>query len=308
MIIFFIKIIIYEGLMSRIIMIILFLSNIYADSINLDQILTQKGSLRLDTSIFYANIQRQNNITAPVIIGSGIGASPIFSIPAILNTEQANQDYLNFALNLRYGLTEDIQVFAMPSFYYQHMTIKNTDFSSHNDYDFNSFNMGVLYQAKKEGRYPALLIGAIPIVINKSAFSQNQTNDIDYFKSYSFFATSFYTTDPLIFLIQGGFSFSLDRKINDYHISVGNTFSLSPMVYFSVNPYASLNFGIRYEYKMQDKINNEIVSQTGSSIAYLFGVSYEINPSLIVNIDINALNTNVYSSNGINMLFSYRIR
>lgn len=293
------------------ILFLLIISNLCTKAVMVDELLTEKSSLRIETSVFYVNAQRHNSIVAPVFISSSAATSPMLVMPAMLNTQQMNQDYLNFSLNLRYGITKDIQVFASPSFFYQQINVSDLGFSTQNDFGFNSFNMGFAYQVKKEDRYPSLLIGATPIVIDRSAFNasvKDQRMKVDYFKSYSFFATSFYTVDPLVFLIQGGFRFNLKRSFNDRNIKMGEVFSLSPAVYFAVNPYTSINFGIRYEYKLRDRIDNKVVINQGSSIAYFFGVSYEIDPSLIVSVDINSLNSNTYASNGIKLLFSYKIR
>ncbi|PAF42015.1 hypothetical protein [Helicobacter sp. 11S03491-1] len=298
--------------MKRLIIYLLIVPNLYSQTLKVDEMLTKKSTLRFEVSLYYANLQRQNNVIAPVIVGSGIGSSPVFTIPAILSTQQANQDYLNLAFNLRYGITKDLEIFASPSFFYQHTNISDTGFSNQNDYNFNNFNMGLIYQVKEEGRYPALLIGATPIMIEKSIFNnnhdKNKPGNVDYFKSYSFFATSYYTVDPIVFLIQGGYHLSLQRKFGKHHVEAGDVLSLSPMVYFGINPYTSLNFGIRYEYKFKDKIDNQVVIHQGSSIAYLFGVSYEISPDLMMSVDLNSLNTNLYAANSVNVLFSYRIK
>lgn len=104
--------------MKKILLFLLFISSLGADAVMINEMLTQKHSLRLDTSIFYANIQKQTNVIAPVFTASsGIDASNVYSIPAILGVQQSNQDFLNFALNLRYGITKDIEIFASPSFF-----------------------------------------------------------------------------------------------------------------------------------------------------------------------------------------------
>lgn len=285
--------------------------SLYPKAVMLDELFTEKSSLRIEASIFYVNMQRNDSILAPVFIGSSTSALPMLVMPAMLNTKQTNQDYLNLALNLRYGITKDIQLFAMPSFFYQQANVSDMGFSTQNDYGFNSFNMGVVYQVKKEGKYPSLLIGATPIVFERSAFDnngiKNKARKVDYFKSYSFFATSFYTVDPLVFFVQGGFRLSLKRKFDNHNIDMGEVFSLNPAVYFAVNPYTSINFGIKYEYKLKDRIDSKVVAHQGSSLAYIFGVSYEINPSLIMSVNINNLSSNLYTSNSVNLLFSYKI-
>lgn len=295
--------------MKKILLFLLFISNLSGDAVMINEMLTQKHSLRLDISIFYANIQKQTNVIAPIIATSSLtDPSSIYSIPAILGVEQSNQDLLNFGANLRYGITKDLEIFASPSFFYQHSNLSNSGFSGEDDYDFNNFNMGLLYQVKSEGRYPSLLIGAIPIVIEKSIPAKSEKYKLDYFKNYSFFATSYYTVDPVVFVLQGGFRLNLERKIDGHTIAIGNTLNLSPMIYLALNPYTSLNFGINYQYKFKDRIDGEVISHQGSSISYLFGASYEVNPSLILSVDISNLSTNLYMSNSVNLLFSYKIR
>lgn len=295
--------------MKKILLFLLFVSSLSGDAVMINEMLTQKHSLRLDASIFYANIQKQTNVIAPIIATSSpADMSSIYSIPAILGVQQSNQDFLNFALNLRYGITKDIEIFASPSFFYQHSNLSDSGFSGEDDYDFNNFNAGLLYQVKSEGRYPSLIIGTTPIVIQKSIPTKSEKNRLDYFKNYSFFATSYYTVDPVVFVLQGGFRLNLERKLDEHTIAIGNTLNLSPMVYLALNPYTSLNFGINYQYKFKDRIDGAVVSHQGSSISYLFGASYEVNPSLIVSVDISNLSTNLYNSNSINLLFSYKIR
>lgn len=295
--------------MNKILLFLLFASSLSGDAVMINEMLTQKHSLRLDASIFYANIQKQTSVIAPIIATSSpADMSSIYSIPAILGVQQSNQDFLNFGLNLRYGITKDIEIFASPSFFYQHSNLSDSGFSGEDDYDFNNFNAGLIYQVKSEGRYPSLLIGATPIVIQKSIPTKSEKNRLDYFKNYSFFATSYYTVDPVVFVLQGGFRLNLERKLDEHTIAIGNTLNLSPMVYLALNPYTSLNFGINYQYKFKDRIDGAVVSHQGSSISYLFGASYEVNPSLILSVDISNLSTNLYSSNSINLLFSYKIR
>lgn len=297
--------------MKKILLFLSIISYLSADAVMINEMLTQKHSLRLDASIFYANIQKQTNVVAPIIATSSLtDTSSMYSIPAILGVQQSNQDFLNFSLNLRYGITKNLEIFASPSFFYQHSNLSDSSFSGKDEYDFNNFNMGLLYQVKSEGRYPSLLIGTTPIVISKSlpTASGDSKNKLDYFKNYSFFATSYYTVDPVVFVLQGSFRLNLDRKVDGHTLQIGNILSLAPMVYLALNPYTSLNFGISYQYNFKDRIDGAVISHQGSSISYLFGASYEINPSLIVSVDMSNLSTNLYTSNSVNLLFSYKIR
>ena len=49
-----------------------------------------------------------------------------------------------------------------------------------------------------------------------------------------------------------------------------------------------------------------MVSNSGSSVGYIFGVSYEINSKMTFNFDTEKLDTNNYSSSNINLALAYK--
>lgn len=104
----------------------------------------------------------------------------------------------------------------------------------------------------------------------------------------------------------GTYRVHLKKDSNDKSIESGNIFVLSPNIYFAVNPYISINWGIKYQFKGKDKVNTNIVANSGSSIGYTFGVGYEINSKMIFSFDTEKLDTNDYSSNTINMALAYK--
>ncbi|WP_104718032.1 autotransporter outer membrane beta-barrel domain-containing protein, partial [Helicobacter trogontum] len=191
--------------------------------------------------------------------------------------------------------------------FYQHNTANiNANFIEKHSGNFNTWNLGILAQVKKEDKYPSLLIGGSIDIMNMASFS-NAESKLQYFKGYSLLAMSYYTIDPLVFLLQAGFRVNLYSTNERLSINNGEIFTLTPMIYFAVNPYVSLNFGITYQYKTKDFVDNNIVSIQGSSIAYNFGVAYEIKQNLIFFSSVEHLQTNDYTSNAINLTLSYRI-
>ncbi|WP_233707715.1 hypothetical protein [Helicobacter aurati] len=142
--------------------------------------------------------------------------------------------------------------------------------------------------------------------MNVTRFSDG-SDALQYFKGYSFFATSFYTVDPIVFLVQASFRINLENKFKNLSSNNGEIISISPTVYFAVNPYVSLNFGIKYQYKTKDSIDGNVVAWEGSSVAYSVGVACEIRQDLIFFANIERLETDNYVSNAVNFTFSYRI-
>lgn len=88
-------------------------------------------------------------------------------------------------------------------------------------------------------------------------------------------------------------------------IKSANQFSLAPQLYFAVNPYISLNTGVRYTYQSKTKINGKDVGNSGSSLTYLLGTSYEINAKSTLNIDVDYSNSMGISQNDLSLGLSY---
>lgn len=273
-----------------------------AKPVSIDEVLSGKKQIRILGQLSYINIKSKNSVLAT--ISRQISSGNVVQIPMLAN---ANTDYLNFAMSARYGIYKNIEIFSTLNAFYQHNTTKiSANFIEKHSGNFNTWNLGILAQVKKEDKYPSLLVGGSIDIMNMASFS-NAESKLQYFKGYSLLAMSYYTIDPLVFLLQAGFRVNLYSANERLSINNGEIFTLTPMIYFAVNPYVSLNFGITYQYKTKDFVDNNIVSIQGSSIAYNFGVAYEIKQNLIFFSSVEHLQTNDYTSNAINLTLSYRI-
>ena len=280
--------------------------------VSVDEIFTKRTQFKIMGSFSYINLQRSDVNLASVSVPINGGSSYV-QIP-LSYAQNTNQDYLNFSLYARYGIAKRVEVFSTLNSFWQHSSV-SSDLSSapiSQSYgDFGSLNLGVLIQAKKEGKLPALLLGASADVLDKTYFSHTQ-KQLDSLKGYSFFATSFYTIDPIVLLLQANFRLNLPREFEGYRLDNGEVFALSPMVYFAVNPYISLNFGVRYQYATQNSINDTLSNTTryvpqGSSVGYIFGLAYEIKSRFILYASAEKLDTAQYSSDMLSFTLSYRI-
>lgn len=274
-----------------------------AKPVSIDEVLSGKKQIRILGQLSYINIKSKNSVLTTI---SHQTNGNFVSIP-ISMLANANTDYLNFAMSARYGIYKNIEIFSTLNAFYQHNTTNiNANFIEKHSGNFNTWNLGILAQVKKEDKYPSLLVGGSIDIMNMASFS-NAESKLQYFKGYSLLAMSYYTIDPLVFLLQAGFRVNLYSANERLSINNGEIFTLTPMIYFAVNPYVSLNFGITYQYKTKDFVDNNIVSMQGSSIAYNFGVAYEIKQNLIFFSSVEHLQTNDYTSNAINLTLSYRI-
>lgn len=190
---------------------ILFLSGLLFKALNakpvsIDEVLSGKKQIRILGQLSYINIKSKNSVLTT--ISHQINGGNFVSIP-ISMLANANTDFLNFAMSVRYGIYKNIEIFSTINAFYQHNTTNiNVNFTEKHNGNFNTWNLGMLAQIKREGRYPALLLGGSIDLMNMTNFS-NDTATLQYFKGCSIFATSYYTIDPLVFLLQAGFRANL---------------------------------------------------------------------------------------------------
>jgi len=127
-----------------------------------------------------------------------------------------------------------------------------------------------------------------------------------FLKTYTLFASSYYTVDPIVFLIKTSYRLNITKKYNNESIKNGNIFIINPKIYFAVNPYTSINWAIKYQYKNKNRLNGKILSNNESSISYMFGVDYEINSKYNMSFNFEKKNTTDYSISNIDLSLSYK--
>lgn len=276
---------------------------LFSKAVKVDEILTDTNKFKLETSISYANINKKQNVISSLTYQTSSG--DFVQVPTYLGVSATNQDYINYGFNLKYGVSKKLEVFTNLNLFTSDTHISNSEFSSKSDKGFSNLNAGLTYQIKKENDSPSLIIGGSVDLIQRVEFKDNHKEDLN-FKGYSLFATTYYTVDPVVFLLKANYRINQKQSYKDETIDNGNIFVLSPNIYFAVNPYTSINWGIKYQFKGKDRLNDKVVSNSGSSVGYTFGISYEINSKMTFNFDTEKIDTNDYSINNINLSLVYK--
>jgi len=272
--------------------------------VRIDDILTQKNQIKLDSTFSYSNIQSSNNLGATQAFQTQNG--DIVAVPAYFGTSKNNIDYLNLDLTLRYGALKDVELFASINGYNSNARYTlPSKLTNKNDTNINAFSIGGTYQIKPEGKTPSLLLGASTQIIEKTKV--NDTIYTSKLKSFRVFATSFYSVDPVVFLVSASYSFHDTKTLGKVKRDDANIFTLSPQVYFAVNPYTSLNWGVKYNYFGKTKIDTAYVSNNGSNLSFVTGVSYEFSSKIFVSMNAEYLNTNSQSQNRFSITLSYTL-
>ena len=164
--------------------------------------------------------------------------------------------------------------------------------------------MGFTYQLKKESDTPSFLMGFSANVLEKTKFeTKTYTKRL---KGYRVFVTSFYTVDPIVFLLNASYGINLKKEFKDTLVDNANILTVSPQVYFAVNPYTSLNWGVKYTNYGENEVDNKQISSSGSSVSFLMGMSYEFSSKTTFNMNVESLHTNDATQSTVSTNLSYK--
>jgi len=270
--------------------------------VKIDEILTQTDHFKLDTTFSYSNIQSSDNLSASQVFQTQHG--DVVTIPTYIGTSKNNRDYLNMDMTLRYGMTKDIELFASVNGYHSNSryTVLNA-FQNTSDSGFNALSIGATYQVKAEDDTPSLLMGASTQIIEKAKVDTKLYTN--HFKNFRIFATSYYSVDPVVFLLSASCNFNVSKTLGKHKRDDADIFTLSPQVYFAVNPYTSLNWGVKYNYFGKTKIDDIVIGNNGSNLSFVTGLSYEFSEKMLISINTEFLNTNALSQNTFALTLSY---
>lgn len=250
--------------------------------VRVEELITARGKWMLDFNILYSNIDTASGRTE-ILTLDGPGGQPIL-IPVYVGEQVTDQDFISYVLNVRYGLTNNLEIFAFSGFFSDFLrTSLNGENHSDSDFNFNFGGVGATYQIRREDEYPALLASASVNIVDNTNFGDDDY-ELSFFKTFTGSLVSYYTVDPIVFFLQGVYQQNFERK-NGISIDPGEFFSLSPQIFFIVNPFINLTGGFRWRIQGADEINNIQVNSTRTSISPLFGVTYGVTDDLIISLD-----------------------
>lgn len=272
-----------------------------AKAVKVDEILTEKSRIQSDMTISYLNIQRNSADVGLVEYQSASGDYVV--IPTYMGSIESQSDRLAYALALRYGVNKNLEIFGFGNLYStteRSLSVNGT--ASHRSSGFSSSGVGGVYQIRGEDEYPALLIGGTVDVIDHDELLKKDF----YLKSGSLFLSSYYTSDPVVFFLKASYGVNGSRSNANHSLAVGDVLNITPQIHFAVNPYTSLNWGVRYQYKQKDSYDKKVISTDQSQLGWLFGASYELNTNSIISADMEKSDTSSYSQSSITLNYTYK--
>lgn len=264
--------------------------------LTVEDLITDKGKVKLDLSVAYANSDRQGVSTGdPITIQTG--ATSFVTLPTLVGESRGNSDTLVGTLGLRYGLTSKAEVFARTSYLYSSSRSSDVSgFSNSNDSRFTDAWAGINYQFKKDDDTPALLGFA------EIALREKHENSSSSFKSALVGLTTYKAIDPVVLSLTTAYRFNQSRKDGEADYKPGNLLLLNPSIAFAVNDRVTLTTGMQWTSRQADKWGGQVQGFRRTSSDLLLGVGYGISKGSTLNL---SFKSNVSGSNGADLRLNW---
>lgn len=264
--------------------------------LTVEDLITDKGKVKLDVSLAYANSDRQGVSTGePITVQTG--ATSFVTLPTLIGESRGNSDSLVGTLGLRYGLTGKAEIFARTS--YLHSSSRSSDVSgtsNHSESRFADAWAGINYQFKKDDNTPALL-GFAEIALREKHEESSSS-----FKSTLVGLTTYKAIDPVVFSLTTAYRFNQSRKDGETAYNPGNLLLLNPSIAFAVNDRVTLTTGMQWTNRQADTWDSKAQGFRRTSSDLLLGVGYGISNGSTINL---TFKSNVSGSNGVDLRLNW---
>lgn len=253
-----------------------------------EDLLTEKGNVKFELSVSYANADRQGISTAdPITVQTG--PTSFITIPTLIGESISNSDATVVTLGLRYGITTKSELYAR--FSGVTSSQRSSDMvgaAKSNESGFVDAWAGVNYKFKDDDDTPALL-GFFEI-----SGMERYGNSSAGFKSAMVGVTAYKAIDPIVFSVTGAYRLSQARGKENHEYRPGNLFLLNPNVAFAVNERVTLSTGLQWMRRNTDRFKGKATSITRTGTDLVLGVAYGINQGNTFNtsIKVNASGRN----------------
>lgn len=226
------------------------------------------------------------------------------TLPLYLGTLKGTREYLNTELTVRYGVNKDLELYLSASGHFSTFRYSGADtLRRDSDKGFDSLGIGATYQLKPEDTTPSFLVG-----IGTKLFEKIKVNSKRYmhsFKSFRLFASSYYSVDPIVFFLSASYGLNRSKKIGTHTQKAGDILTISPQVYFAVNPYTSINWGVKYTHLGKTRVDDNVVADADAFLSFVAGLSYELNAKTFVSVNAEFDSRSVSSQNTLAVTLSH---
>ncbi|MDO4682045.1 MAG: hypothetical protein Q4B17_04560 [Lautropia sp.] len=236
--------------------------------LTVEDLVTDRGKLKLDLSWAYANADR-TGFSAGEPIAVQTGATSFVMVPTAVGERSSNRDTLVGTLGLRYGLTGKTELFGRTSLLHSAERSRDVEGSSRQrENHVADAWLGIHHQFREEDDHPAWLGFA------EVALSERMRGGTESFKSFMLGFTTYKAIDPIVFSLTGGYRLTGSYDTPEGTVRHGNLLLLSPSVGFAVNDRVTLTTGIQWTRRGAERLNGQAQGINRSQSDLVVGVGY----------------------------------
>ncbi|ENW9894670.1 TPA: meta-pathway of phenol degradation family protein [Neisseria gonorrhoeae] len=249
----------------------------YADlPLTIEDIMTDKGKWKLETSLTYLNSENsRSELAAPVYIQTG--SASFIPVPTEIQENGSNTDMLAGTLGLRYGLTGNTDIYGSGS-YLWHEERKLDGNGKTRNKRMSDISAGISHTFLKDGKNPAL------IAFLESTVYEKSRNKASSGKSWLIGATTYKAIDPIVLSLTAAYRINGSKTLSDdVKYKAGNYWMLNPNISFAANDRISLTGGIQWLGKQPDRIDGKKESARNTSTYAHFGAGFGFTKTAALN-------------------------
>ncbi|EMS1928090.1 meta-pathway of phenol degradation family protein [Neisseria gonorrhoeae] len=249
----------------------------YADlPLTIEDIMTDKGKWKLETSLTYLNSENSRAaLASPVYIQTG--SASFIPVPTEIQENGSNTDMLAGTLGLRYGLTGNTDIYGSGS-YLWHEERKLDGNGKTRNKRMSDISAGISHTFLKDGKNPAL------IAFLESTVYEKSRNKASSGKSWLIGATTYKAIDPIVLSLTAAYRINGSKTLSDdVKYKAGNYWMLNPNISFAANDRISLTGGIQWLGKQPDRIDGKKESARNTSTYAHFGAGFGFTKTAALN-------------------------
>lgn len=249
----------------------------YADlPLTIEDIMTDKGKWKLETSLTYLNSENSRaELAAPVYIQTG--ATSFIPIPTEIQENGSNTDMLAGTLGLRYGLTGNTDIYGSGSYLWHEERKLDGNGKTRNKRMFD-ISAGISHTFLKDDKNPAL-IGFL-----ESTVYEKSRNKASSGKSWLIGATTYKAIDPVVLSLTAAYRINGSKTLSsNTKYKAGNYWMLNPNISFAANDRISLTGGIQWLGKQPDRLDGKKESARNTSTYAHFGAGFGFTKTTALN-------------------------
>lgn len=242
--------------------------------LTVDGMLSAPNRWRAELGINYANTE-QRGVSTGRPISVQVSTAQFVTIPTQVGTEHINSDTVVLSPGLRYGLSEDTELYGRASWLSDSARVQGVSGTdSQTNSRFDSLWLGVNHKLIEEGKSPALL-GFFEIAALEKSLLPGASDSKNFSgRSGLIGATTYRVIDPIVLSFTAAYRINAPRDVNDKNYIPGNFLVLSPSLSFAVNTDITLSAGLLWRNTRPDALNGQDQSILRTSTDLNLGLAW----------------------------------